>query len=89
MRSLRTPKSAFIKLLTIIWIFDPDPSTVQLAVMKACHSTLVPKDFTEHQRQLPAKPCHVSIHWIALVENFWMSTHLPGFQSFLRFFATF
>ena len=33
----------------------------------------------------PFKPCHVSIHWIALVEYFEMSTHLLGFQSFSGF----
>ena len=27
------------------------------------------------------KPCHVGIHWIALVEYSQMSTHVPGFQS--------
>ena len=34
----------------------------------------------------PSKPCHVGIHWIALAEDSQMSTHLPGFQSFLCFF---
>ena len=29
-----------------------------------------------------SKPCHVGIHWEALIEFFQMSTHLPGFQSF-------
>ena len=29
------------------------------------------------------------MHWIALVEYSQMSTHLPGFQWFLRFFASF
>ena len=37
----------------------------------------------------PLKPCHVGIHWNALTEYFHMSTHLPGFQSFFRFFASF
>ena len=27
--------------------------------------------------------CHVGIHWIALAEHSQMSTHVPGFQSFL------
>ena len=27
-----------------------------------------------------SKPCHVGIHWIALLEYFHMSTHLPGFS---------
>ena len=35
------------------------------------------------------KPCHVGIHWIALAEYFQMSTHLPGFQWFSGFFASF
>ena len=34
-----------------------------------------------------SKPCHVGTHWIALAEHSQMSTHLPGFQSFSRFFA--
>ena len=33
----------------------------------------------------PSKPCHVGIHWIALAENSYMSTHLPGFWSFFKF----
>ena len=37
----------------------------------------------------PSKPCHVAIHWKALAEYFHMSTHLPGFRSFFRFFASF
>ena len=37
----------------------------------------------------PSEPCHVGIHWKALTEYFQMSTHLPGFQSFFRFFASF
>ena len=35
--------------------------------------------------QKPPKPCHYGIHWIALSEHSQMSTHLPGFQSFVRF----
>ena len=31
----------------------------------------------------PSKPCHVGIPWIALAEYSQMSTHMPGFQSFL------
>ena len=34
----------------------------------------------------PLKPCHVGIHWKALTEYLHMSTHLPGFRSFLRVF---
>ena len=33
------------------------------------------KDF-----QKPSKPCHASIHWIALAESSQMSAHVPGFQ---------
>ena len=36
-----------------------------------------------------SKPCHVGIHWIALTEYSKMSTHLPGLQSFFRFFGIF
>ena len=36
-----------------------------------------------------SKPCHVGIHWIAFTEYFQTSTHLPGFQSFFRIFASF
>ena len=35
------------------------------------------------------KPCHVDIHLIALAEYSQMSTHMLGFQSYLRFFASF
>ena len=35
------------------------------------------------------KPCHVSIHWIALTEYSQMSAHVPGFQSFFSCFASF
>ena len=37
----------------------------------------------------PSKPCHVGIHWLALAEYSPMSTHVPGVQSFFRFFAWF
>ena len=30
-----------------------------------------------------SKRCHVGIPWIALNESSQMSTHMPGFQSFL------
>ena len=36
-----------------------------------------------------SKLCHVGIHWKALAEFSLMSTHLPGFQSFFRIFASF
>ena len=36
-----------------------------------------------------SKPCHVGIHRIALTEYYQMSTHVPGFQSFFRYFASF
>ena len=32
---------------------------------------------------------HVGIHWKVLTEYYQMSTHVPGFQSFFRFFASF
>ena len=32
-------------------------------------------------------PCHVGIHWIALIEYSQVSAHVPGFQSFLKFFC--
>ena len=32
-----------------------------------------------------SKPCIVGIHWLALAEYSQMSTHVPGFQSFLGF----
>ena len=35
------------------------------------------------------KPCHVVIHCIALAEYSQMSTHMPWFQSFFRFFVLF
>ena len=35
----------------------------------------------------PSKPCHVSIHWIALSEYSQMSTHVPGFQYFFHVFC--
>ena len=40
------------------------------------------KDFSKS-----SKPCHVGIHCEALAEYSQMSTHLPGFQSFIRFFG--
>ena len=36
-----------------------------------------------------SKRCHVGTHLIALTEYSQMSTHVPGFQSFLRFFVSF
>ena len=36
-----------------------------------------------------SKPCHLGIHLKALIEYSQMSTHLPGFQSFSRFFDLF
>ena len=37
----------------------------------------------------PYKPCRVGIHWISLTEYCQMRTHVPGFLSFLRVFASF
>ena len=42
------------------------------------------KDFRK-----PSKPYHVGIHWKAQDEYSQMSTHVPGFQSFKSFFASF
>ena len=36
----------------------------------------------------PFKPCHLGIHWKAPAEFSKMSNHMPGFQSFYRFFAS-
>ena len=36
-----------------------------------------------------SKPCHVGIHLIALAKYSQMSSHVPRFQSCLRFFASF
>ena len=37
----------------------------------------------------PSTPCHVGIHWIAFAEYSQVSTHVPEFQSFFRFFSLF
>ena len=37
----------------------------------------------------PPKPSHVGIHGIIPAEYSHMSTHVPGFQSFLKIFASF
>ena len=37
----------------------------------------------------PSKPCHVDIHWKALDRYTQIGTHMPGFPSFLSFFASF
>ena len=42
------------------------------------------KDFLK-----PYKPCHVGIHQKAPTKNSQMSTHVPGFQSLFRIFASF
>ena len=34
----------------------------------------------------PSIPCHDGIHLNALKEYYQMSTHVPGFQSFFRYF---
>ena len=36
-----------------------------------------------------SKPCHAGIHSKALAEYSQINTHVPGFQSFFRFFASF
>ena len=35
----------------------------------------------------PSKSNHVGTHWIAVAEHSQISTHLPGFQSFLHHFV--
>ena len=37
----------------------------------------------------PSRSCHVGIHWKAFTEYSHMSTHVAGFQSFFRIFASF
>ena len=50
---------------------------------------------TEHEgakifeNHLTSDYCHVGIHWKALAEYSQMSTHVPGFESFFSFFASF
>ena len=36
-----------------------------------------------------SKPCHVGINRIALAEYSQMSTHMPRFRSFFKFFVSF
>ena len=45
--------------------------------------------YTRMQSPVMSKLCHVDIHWKALIEYSQVSTHVPGFQSFFRFFASF
>ena len=54
-----------------------------------CWGYFCPKDKDAKSFEKTAKPCHVGMHWIALAECSQMSTYVPGFQSFLRFFASF
>ena len=35
----------------------------------------------------PYQPCHIGIHWKALADYCQMSTHMPGFQFFLKVFC--
>ena len=65
--------------------FDTQNACVTLPMLRPLSSkTQGCKDFRKS-----SKPCHVGIHWIALIEYCQMSTHVPGFQSFLRIFASF
>ena len=52
-------------------------------------ATFIQSTRTQFLFKKSSKPCHVGIHWIALAEYSQMSTHVPGFQSFFRFFASF
>ena len=36
-----------------------------------------------------SEPCYVGIHWKALAEYSQMTTHVPEFRSFFKFFASF
>ena len=67
-----------VAILQFRWAINP----LMLSLLSS--NVQGPKDFWK-----PSKPCHVGIHWIALTEYSQMSTHMPGFQSFLRFFASF
>ena len=49
-------------------------------------ATSVQRTFTQRFSK-PSKPCHSGIHWIALAEYSQMSTHMPGFQGYFRFFC--
>ena len=41
------------------------------------------------ERKKSSKPCHIGIHWKAVVEYYQIGTHIPGFRSFSAFFASF
>ena len=58
-----------------MWILNPSNA----------EATFRPKyNDTKIFEKNPSKPCHVGIHWIALTEYSQMSTHMPGFQLFLK-----
>ena len=44
---------------------------------------------SSNAQKISSKPCHAGIHWMALTEYYQISTHVPWFQSFFRFFASF
>ena len=61
-----------------------NPSNAEATFVKAQGC----RDFFEMHRNLVILVFN-TIHWKALAESSQMSTHLPGFQSFVRFFASF
>ena len=65
-----------------------DPTTDMYGITFPMQSLLSSKEQGRKDFKKPTKPCHVGIHCIALAEHSQMSTHVPGFQSFLRVFAT-
>ena len=69
-----------------LWDMDTsEPGQLTLTMLRV-HS---PKAQKRKNLWKTSKPCHVGTHWKALAEYFHMSTHLPGFRSFFRFFASF
>ena len=60
-----------------VWV---NPSNAETAFVQS----------TRHRSFLkPSKPSHDGMHWITLSEYSQMSTHVPRFQSFFSFFASF
>ena len=52
-------------------------------------AAFVPSTMMQSFLKSNSKPSHVGINWIALAEYSQMSTYVPGFHSFVRFFASF
>ena len=68
-------------LMRLFWGCHFSPSNAE--------ATLVLKAQGRKDLWKPSTPCHVGIHWKALVEYSQMSTHMPRFQSLSSFFASF